>query len=122
LYFNLVLSIALLSCFDNKGNKSKIKDENIGSKGFKETILPFKEDEMVYFKGGNFMMGSANGSPNEQPVNEVTTKSYKIDKYPVTVVDYRRFVQETDFKTDAEKFGFWCFLFYNFGMDSCKNG
>ena len=101
----LALSIVFLSCNDNKGGKSKIKNENTGFKEMKETAVSIKVGEMVYFKGGTFMMGSINGLPNEQPVHEVTIKSYKIDKYPVTVGDFRRFVEATGFKTDAEKFG-----------------
>ena len=101
----LALSIALLSCSDNKGGKSKTNTANTGSKEMKETTVSVKEGEMVYFKGGTFMMGSVNGLPNEQPVHKVAVQSFKIDKYPVTVSHFRSFVEATGFKTDAEKFG-----------------
>jgi len=101
----LALSIALLSCSDNKGGKSRTDNENTGSKEIKDTTLSIKEDEMVYFKGGTFMMGSLNGLQNEQPVHKVVVQSFRIDKYLVTVSHFRRFVEATGFKTDAEKFG-----------------
>jgi len=101
----LALLVTLLACSSNKGDKSKIRNKSNGSEEVKAITKPANESEMIYFKGGSFMMGSLNGLPNEQPVHEVTIKSYKIDKYPVTVGDFRRFVQETGFKTDAEKFG-----------------
>jgi len=101
----LALSIVFLSCNNNKGGKSKTKNENTGSEEIKETTVSVKEGDMVYFKGGTFMMGSVNGLPNEQPVHKVTVQSFKIDKYPVTVSDFRRFVEATGIKTDAEKFG-----------------
>ena len=101
----LALLVTLLACSSNKGDKSKIRNKSNGSEEVKAITKPANESEMIYFKGGSFMMGSLIGLPNEQPVHEVTIKSFKIDKYPVTVGDFRRFVQETGFKTDAEKFG-----------------
>jgi len=101
----LALSMVLMACSNNHGGKSQTKSENNDSKGIKQKSESFKENEMVYFKGGTFMMGSVNGLPNEQPVRKVTVQSFKIDKYPVTVSDFRHFVEATGFKTDAEKFG-----------------
>ena len=60
---------------------------------------------MVYFKGGSFLMGSTTGSPQEQPVHQVEVKSFRIDKHPVTVIEFRRFIEQTGYKTDADKFG-----------------
>ena len=97
--------MVLMACSNNQGGKSQAKNENNGSKGLRETPVYTKESEMVYFKDDTFMMGSANGLPNEQPVHQVTVQSFKIDKYPVTVSDFRRFVQSTGYMTDAEKFG-----------------
>jgi sulfatase modifying factor 1 len=101
----IILSIMLLACSSNPGSKSKAKNENSGSAETKEATKSFSDSEMVYFKGGTFMMGSANGLPQEQPVHKVEVKSFKIDKYPVTVKSFRRFVEATGYKTDAERFG-----------------
>lgn len=63
------------------------------------------ENEMVYFEGGSFLMGSETGLPNEKPVHEVKIDPFYIDKSPVTVAQFRSFVDATGFKTEAEKFG-----------------
>lgn len=101
----LALLVMLLACSSNKGDKSKIRNENNGSEEAKVITKATNESEMINFRGGTFMMGSLNGLPNEQPVHKVTVQSFKIDKYPVTVGDFRHFVEATGFKTDAEKFG-----------------
>ena len=105
----LGLSIMFLSCSANQGNKTQSNNTNKSAEGVKEaTNTPTTsttESAMVYFKGGIFMMGSAKGLPQEQPVHKVTVKSFKIDKTPVTVGDFRRFIKATGYKTDAEKFG-----------------
>lgn len=63
------------------------------------------ENEMIFFEGGTFLMGSENGLPQESPVHEVTVKPFSIDKTPVTVAQFRIFVENTEYKTEAEKFG-----------------
>ncbi len=63
------------------------------------------ENEMIFFEGGSFMMGSKDGLPQEGPVHNVTVKSFSIDKSPVTVEQFRFFVDATNYKTEAEKFG-----------------
>ena len=101
----LILSIMLLACSSNPGSKSKAKNENSGSAEIKEATKSFSDSAMVYFKSGTFMMGYAKGLPQEQPVHKVEVKSFKIDKYPVTVKAFRLFVEATGYKTDAERFG-----------------
>jgi len=101
----LVLTIVLFSCSENKGGKSKTKNENNDSTGIQEPGKSVNQSGMVYFEGGSFMMGSVNGLPNEQPVHKVEVQSFKIDKYPVTNAEFRRFAEATGYKTDAEKFG-----------------
>jgi len=61
--------------------------------------------EMIYFAGGTFLMGSENGPPQESPVHKVHIKAFKIDKTPVTVAQFRSFIESTNYKTEAEKFG-----------------
>lgn len=60
---------------------------------------------MIAFEGGTFTMGSNNGSPYEAPAHQVTVKAFKIDKSPVTVGEFEKFVKATSYVTDAEKFG-----------------
>ncbi|HEY2930197.1 MAG TPA: formylglycine-generating enzyme family protein [Acidobacteriota bacterium] len=71
--------------------------------------LPGTKD-MVFIPGGKFLMGAGDGMPYEAPAHEVSVKSFRIDKHEVTVREFSRFVKETGFKTEAEKFG-WSGIF-----------
>ena len=114
----LLIIIFLITIFSCSGPKKKeqaatepgLKTDQIEQS---KTYIPEKENqdkktvetEMVYFGGGTFMMGSINGMPNEQPVHEVTVEPFSIDKDLVTVDLFSKFVEETGFTTEAEKFG-----------------
>lgn len=101
----IVVSIAFIACTNNQGGKSLTKKSIDVSEKVGATTPTVSGSEMVCFEGGSFMMGSANGNVNEQPLHKVMVRSFKIDKYPVTVTDFRRFTEATGYKTDAEKFG-----------------
>uniref|UniRef100_A0A671S151 Inactive C-alpha-formylglycine-generating enzyme 2 n=1 Tax=Sinocyclocheilus anshuiensis TaxID=1608454 RepID=A0A671S151_9TELE len=79
-------------------------------------------DEMVFIPGGNIMMGTsaADGRDEESPTRAVTLQPFKIDKYPVTNSDFREFVRQQKYKTEAEKFG-WSFVFQDFVSDELKS-
>jgi len=59
--------------------------------------------DMVELPGGTFRMGSERFYPEEAPVREVTVGGFAIDRHPVTVAEFRRFVKDTGHRTDAEK-------------------
>ncbi|XP_032056787.1 inactive C-alpha-formylglycine-generating enzyme 2 isoform X2 [Aythya fuligula] len=90
--------------------------------GCSRALLAYGKDEnMVQLPGGTFQMGS-NSPENrneEGPVREVTVKPFAIDKYPVTNRDFREFVREKKFKTEAEAFG-WSFVFEDFVSEEMK--
>jgi formylglycine-generating enzyme required for sulfatase activity len=44
--------------------------------------------DMVYIPAGSFMMGSTNGRDCEQPIHQVTLKSFYMAKYPTTQAQY----------------------------------
>uniref|UniRef100_A0A8C3BXB8 Inactive C-alpha-formylglycine-generating enzyme 2 n=1 Tax=Cairina moschata TaxID=8855 RepID=A0A8C3BXB8_CAIMO len=86
------------------------------------TLLAYGKDEnMVQLPGGTFQMGSSSpeNRNEEGPVREVTVKPFAIDKYPVTNRDFREFVREKKFKTEAEAFG-WSFVFEDFVSEEMK--
>jgi sulfatase modifying factor 1 len=58
---------------------------------------------MVSLEGGTFFMGSAEFYPEESPVREVAVGAFAIDRHPVTVAEFRRFVTETGYVTVAER-------------------
>ncbi|MBO6523678.1 MAG: formylglycine-generating enzyme family protein [Balneolaceae bacterium] len=60
---------------------------------------------MIYFEGGEITIGSEHGMPNETPSFKTKVPPFFIDKSPVTVAEFRKFVQATGYVTEAEKFG-----------------
>jgi formylglycine-generating enzyme required for sulfatase activity len=58
---------------------------------------------MVELPGGTFRMGSDRFYPEERPVREVTVEGFHVDRHPVTVAEFRRFVRATGHVTWAEK-------------------
>ena len=70
-----------------------------------EIIEVYDTNKMIFIKGGNFNFGSNNGLEREKPEHNVTIQSFFIDKFLVTVDDFRAFVNETNYVTEAEIFG-----------------
>jgi len=120
--FLFTIVLTLLSCSGGKSEKDKNTEEKIQEQQpvNGETEIPpnstetssgpemqvtTPKSEMIYFEGGAFLMGSENGLPNEAPVHEVTVEPFYIDKTPVTVAQFRQFIEVTAYKTEAEKFG-----------------
>lgn len=63
-----------------------------------------KKLEMVLIPSGDFVMGDNRGGGDEVPVHNVTiTKPFYLGKYEVTVEQFRHFIKETGYTTDAEK-------------------
>ena len=60
-------------------------------------------DGMVELLGGTFRMGSHRFYPEERPVREVAVDGFWIDPQPVTVAEFRRFVEATGHVTTAEQ-------------------
>lgn len=61
--------------------------------------------EFVFVKGGCFDMGDnfGDGYDNEKPVHQVCVNDFYMGKYDVTVGEFRQFVNDTGYRTDAEK-------------------
>ena len=64
--------------------------------------------EFVFVEGGTFTMGCTEEQSNdcyndEKPAHEETVKDFYIGKYEVTVEQFAKFIEETNYKTDAEK-------------------
>ncbi|POI27782.1 hypothetical protein CIB84_008468 [Bambusicola thoracicus] len=86
------------------------------------SLSVFGSDEhMVQLPGGKFQMGSSSmqSRDEEGPIREVTVKPFAIDKFPVTNRDFREFVREKKYKTEAEAFG-WSFVFEDFVSEELK--
>ena len=57
---------------------------------------------MVHVPAGPFLMGHG-GQSDAEPERQVTLDDFWMGKYPVTVGQFRRFVEATGYRTDAEK-------------------
>ena len=79
--------------------------------------------EMVYVKGGTFTMGCSSEQSDcdddEKPVHEVTVDDFYMGKYEVTVAQFKQFIDETSYRTDAYKEG-WSYVYT--GSFKKKNG
>jgi formylglycine-generating enzyme len=60
-------------------------------------------DDMVPVPGGTFLMGSEDFYPEESPVHRVEVDPFWMDRAPVTVAQFRRFVKATGYVTLAER-------------------
>ena len=61
--------------------------------------------QMMLIPAGSFRMGDLNGGgyADEKPVRRVHVDAFGLARHEVTVAQFRRFVQATGYKTDAEK-------------------
>lgn len=94
-----------------------ISCKNAPKKDVKTTITPQEKVEistvskkadlstMVFFEGGTIQIGSENGPVNERPTFEMQVAPFHIDKNLVSVADFRKFIEATNYKTEADNFG-----------------
>lgn len=69
---------------------------------------PYLEPDMVFVKGGTFTMGPDRPSMDmgydlEYPAHKVTLSNYYIAKYPITYRQFKLFVEQTGYLSDAER-------------------
>ncbi len=107
------------SCISESGKKSGNATKESGTTAEEQiitelrstdsSIVAFNSDEnypdMVYFPGGAIKIGNSSGRDIEQPVFTATLQPFWIDKNLVTVQQFRKFINETGYKTDADKYG-----------------
>jgi sulfatase modifying factor 1 len=60
---------------------------------------------MVYVPAGLTLIGSESGEPHERPVFEADVSAFFLDTHPVTVAQFRAFVEERQYVTQAERLG-----------------
>ena len=77
----------------------------------------------VWIKPGTFMMGSPSDEPerrlNEPYYQVILTKGFYMSKYELTVGEFRRFINDSGYVTDAEKgidgvFGGYAYIDHNY--------
>ncbi len=63
-------------------------------------------EQMILVEGGEFEMGNDTNFQDEKPKHIVILKSFYIDKYEVTINQFKRFIDKTNYKTKSELAGY----------------
>ncbi len=72
---------------------------------------------LIHISAGSYTMGSNDGGSNEKPPHQVTIDyDFEIGKYEVSVEEFKKFVNDTNYKTDAHK-GNGCYVYTNGSWD-----
>jgi serine/threonine-protein kinase len=61
--------------------------------------------DAVLVLGGEFIMGSDNGNPDESPIHPVFVDAFYVDRTEITNEMFSNFIQATGYLTDAERIG-----------------
>lgn len=92
----------------SKSNSSIGTVEPLWLTGFPSGKKPTK-DKMICIPGGEFLMGTEDneGFPQyrEGPVRIVKVKTFYIDPCTVTNAEFAEFIHDTNYITDAERYG-----------------
>lgn len=64
-----------------------------------------EQTNIITLPAGQFLMGSNQGMPNERPERQVAVEAFSLDRSPVSVADFARFVESAGHITEAEHFG-----------------
>jgi formylglycine-generating enzyme required for sulfatase activity/uncharacterized caspase-like protein len=89
---------AEVKAVEAKGIKVNKDDKGYWEADYGEGIV------MVYIPAGDFPMGSNDGDDDEKPMHNVYLDGYWLGKTEVTVRQFRAFVNETKYETEAEKY------------------
>jgi len=75
---------------------NKLKTFGPESAEVKELAMRVRVEEMIKIPGGTFAMGGKSGSADEAPVHQVSLNDYYIDKYEVTNIQFKVFLENED--------------------------
>ncbi|MGY5352179.1 formylglycine-generating enzyme family protein [Wenyingzhuangia sp. IMCC45533] len=103
-YLSLI-AMALISTASCKHSKENKTPKIVNTSTQLEQVKKANTSNMIFFDGGKITIGANDRTPLEAPAFEVEVASFYLDKYLVTVADFRKFVEATNFTTEAENFG-----------------
>lgn len=78
--------------------------------------------EMVRIPAGTAQIGDDRGRPDERPAFKAKVAAFDLDRSPVTVAAFGRFVKKTGYVTEAEKLGSAAVMSFGTGRWSLVNG
>lgn len=100
-------------CIPSKVRAASLAASRVAA-DLRQQVFSGSTEHMMLIHGGEFLMGTdfASGFPadGEGPVRNVHVDSFYIDIYPVRNREFARFVEETSYLTESERFG-WSFVF-----------
>ena len=127
LYNNCYIGFRLVMCQNDRTvsngqrvfeEQNRQKDEKNKKKGNLILSAADVELKMVWVEGGKFIMGCMSEQDSDciadaKPAHQVSLDGYYISETEVTVELFRKFVDQTGYKTDAEKNGrvwYWDYM------------
>ncbi len=94
---------------DEKGEAIAVKILSPTLSEYRDSLMHGKSGfEMALVQGGTFDMGDVmgdNSDSDEKPVHSVTLSSFYLSKTELTLREFKTFIDDTRYKTDAEKGG-----------------
>jgi formylglycine-generating enzyme required for sulfatase activity len=76
-----------------------VAESGVDSSGWPIEIICLKDQShMMLVPAGEFEMGNANGEPNVRTVHRVRLKAYYIDRYEITLTQYKHFLEQRRLK------------------------
>ncbi|KAK3742480.1 hypothetical protein QZH41_016467 [Actinostola sp. cb2023] len=92
-----------------KYTKKANADEQFTPQQTNKESSPYKRtNEMVHLEGGTFTMGTDRPfivMDGEEPARKVQVRQFYMDAYEVSNAEFELFVNQSDYVTEAEKFG-----------------
>lgn len=91
--------------FEREGSLDQLKkpeDPNAGMQlpmYYDESRIGKKTNDVVLVPAGEFIMGTNDRLPDEGPEHKVSIPAYYIDKYEVTNLQYKQFIDDTNHKS-----------------------
>lgn len=108
------MSYAKSCCSISRSSKQPLERNSFSITRHNKLDIPFQ-----FIKGGKFIVGTTDDDPDciqedgEAIRQTVVLQDFYLSKYPVTNAQFDQFIKETNYVTDAEKYG-WSYVFHNF--------
>src|SRR5579872_5027592 len=97
-----------LACLSEKHHKAAAPESAILPAPIERVRnLPKRQRDaaLILIPAGETQIGDDSAPPDERPAFVYRSKAFLMDRTPVTVLQFRNFVEDTGYLTDAERFG-----------------